>query len=51
MDVLKYKNYLTIEAQLYFDELVAMGFDPELAITIIEQEMGEDAVYEIPGLE
>ena len=46
-DVFKYKNYLTVEAQLYFDELVALGFDPDLAISIIELEMDEKDIYNL----
>jgi len=47
-DVFKYKNYLTVEAQLYFDDLVARGFDPDLALAIIELEMDEEDIYLLP---
>ena len=47
-EVFKYKNYLTVDAQLMFDQLVAHGFDPDLALAMIEAQWDENDIYFIP---
>lgn len=42
---MKLRSYLTVDAQILFDELCQLGLDPDLALEIIEK--AETDIWEL----